>query len=296
MSANANAPAPADMLAAFHRFLTSRSPTGKPPRYARLLSSPNVDLLLRSRLTYMVSGATDAPGSKTDPRDPQTAAEEAVHAIEMNMLIFGVTAILFVWSDVLNGTTYADALDPIGEEMFRIMFDSVDIACNIATYGEGFADIIATFSTNTNLTAAQRVAKIEGYIAEVRAHENDSRAMLTRLTDKSNDFVAAWLALGQESSRNAGQDLLDAEDLRIEFVANVGIQSRTWNTTVVDARMIESMLQMAVTMAEHPAFMQISLDRAVELYTANALHMRAFASKLTEWLDENDIDTDILDP
>ena len=133
----------------------------------------------------------------------------------------------------------------------------------------GFADEIATF-TNTNLTAAQRIAKIQGYLTvshlntslnivwqnadpiptpqDVQAHENDARNMLTRLTTKSNNFVAAWTALGQESSRNIGQDLLDAEDLRIEFVANVGIQSRTWNTTVVDSRMIESMLQMAITL------------------------------------------------
>ncbi|OOF93052.1 hypothetical protein ASPCADRAFT_209686 [Aspergillus carbonarius ITEM 5010] len=295
MPANANAPAPADMQAAFHEYLKSHSATGRPPRYSRLLSSPKVDLLLRSRLARLVNDSGDPPAWKTDHlRDPQTAAEEAVYAIEMNIAIFGVTAFLFVWADVLNGTNYADALEPIGEEMFEILFDSTDVAFKIAKYGEGFADEIATF-TNTNLTAAQRIAKIQGYLTDVQAHENDARNMLTRLTTKSNNFVAAWTALGQESSRNIGQDLLDAEDLRIEFVANVGIQSRTWNTTVVDSRMIESMLQMAITLVEHPVHMQTSLDRAVELYTANALHMRAFATKLTEWLDENDIDRDILD-
>ncbi|PWY94113.1 hypothetical protein BO94DRAFT_532079 [Aspergillus sclerotioniger CBS 115572] len=293
MPAEANAPAPADMLAAFHQHLKSRSATGKPPRYSVLLRSPKVDLLLRSRLAYVVNGS---PAWKTDLlRDPQTAAEEAVHAIEMNIAIFGVTIILFVWSDVLNGTNYAAALDPIAEEVFEILFDSTDVAFKIAKYGEGFADEIATFSANTNLTAAQRTAKIQGYLTDVRAHENDARTMLTRLTTKSDNFVAAWVAVGQESSRNVGQDLLDAEDLRIEFVANVGIQARTWNTTVVDSRMIESMLQMAITMVEYPSFMQTSLDRAVEHYTANALHMRAFADKLTEWLDENEIDRDILD-
>ncbi|PYI02846.1 hypothetical protein BO78DRAFT_400230 [Aspergillus sclerotiicarbonarius CBS 121057] len=218
-----------------------------------------------------------------------------MHAIEMNIAIFGLTVILFVWSDMWSGTNYAAALDPIGEEMFEILFDSTDVAFKIAKYGEGFVDEIATFSANTNLTPAQRTAKIQGYLTDVRAHENDSRTMLTRLTTKSNNFVAAWLAVRPEGSKNVGQDLLDAEDLRIEFVANVGIQSRTWNTTVVDARMIESMLQMAVTMVDHPAYMQISLDRAVGLYTANSLHMRAFATKLTEWLDENEIDRDILD-
>ncbi|KAF4345555.1 hypothetical protein FBEOM_505 [Fusarium beomiforme] len=173
-------PGPGEYLIEGTMLMHVEDPESLLPKTRAVLGPSQRDLYIRSVARPFCSKEAD--------RSIEEAAKlTCQNASAINFAFMGVT-LAFVMSDGQRGTHNADRMVPIVRTYAKFLLDSIQLAKDIAHYGEDFDDNVVAQCADPNVPINERKLILEKYIEHAEGLEEMSKNVLNRLNSLRNDF------------------------------------------------------------------------------------------------------------
>ncbi|PYH82394.1 hypothetical protein BO82DRAFT_353659 [Aspergillus uvarum CBS 121591] len=141
------------------------------------------------------------------------------------------------------------------------------------------------------------VRSVSGAVATEAADSNDHGSLdsykqeidkLRGIADSlpfKDELPLDLLAVLDATQPQVGSRRAPDPSMLVDFDRHTSILMRVWQWVLVDIRQITVWFETAADMVAYPFYMQLCLDRGMEIYAEMALYLQQYRDAMVHWLD-----------